>query len=499
MPVSESETSSVFAPQEISTEVLLEKYAKGDETSAEEVMERVACALAEVEAPKSRKKYAEEFLWAMQNGFIPAGRVSSAAGTGLQTTLINCFVQPVGDSITNMVDGKPGIYTALAQAAETMRRGGGVGYNFSSIRPRGAKVRGTGSSASGPISYMKVFDRSCETVESAGARRGAQMAVLNIDHPDILEFITVKQEQNQLSNFNVSVGVSDEFMRAVETDSDFELAHTAEPNDELKEKGAFKRADGKWVYNRIKAREVWDLVMKSTYNAAEPGVLYIDRINRENNLAYCEVIEATNPCGEQPLPDYGCCCLGSLNLTSFITAPFSAQPLFDFNLLTRVTKIAVRMLDNVLTATKWPLEEQAREAAAKRRIGLGFTGLGDALIMLGIRYDSEKARILSAEIAKAMRDAAYTGSIELAKERGGFPMLDVERYLEGGFVSRLPEEMKEKIRKHGIRNSHLTSIAPTGTISLAFADNASNGIEPAFSWFYNRVKRMPDGSRKITR
>lgn len=496
MTVSESATDSLYAPQEITTEVLLEKYAKGNETSVEEVMERVAHALAEVEAPKNRKKYAEEFLWALQNGFIPAGRVSSAAGTGLQTTLINCFVQPVGDSITNMVDGKPGIYTALAQAAETMRRGGGVGYNFSSIRPRGAKVRGTGSSASGPISYMKVFDRSCETVESAGARRGAQMAVLNIDHPDIVEFITVKQEQNQLSNFNVSVGVTDKFMQAVENDGDFELAHVSEPTDDLKEKGAYKRADGKWVYSKVKARSIWDLVMKSTYNAAEPGVLYVDRINRENNLAYCEVIEATNPCGEQPLPDYGCCCLGSLNLASFVTAPFSAHPLFDFNLFARVTKIAVRMLDNVLTATKWPLEEQAKEAAAKRRIGLGFTGLGDALIMLGIRYDSEEARVLSAEISKAMRDAAYTGSIDLAKERGAFPMLDVENYLKGGFVSRLPEEMKARIRKHGIRNSHLTSIAPTGTISLAFADNASNGIEPAFSWFYNRVKRMPDGSKK---
>lgn len=496
MPLNESAAAALSAPQEISQEVLMEKYAKGEETTADEVMKRVAVALAEVESPKTRKKYQEEFLWAMQNGFIPAGRVSSAAGTGLETTLINCFVQPVGDSITSVVDGKPGIYTALAQAAETMRRGGGVGYNFSAIRPKGALVRGTGSSASGPISYMKVFDRSCETVESAGARRGAQMAVLNIDHPDIEEFITVKQEEGQLSNFNVSVGVTDAFMEAVEAGGDFELAHMAEPNDVLKAAGAYKRKDGKWVYRTVKAAEIWDLVMQSTYNAAEPGILYLDRINRENNLAYCEVVDSTNPCGEQPLPDFGCCCLGSLNLASYVQGPFSTAPVFDFAMMSRVTRLAVRMLDNVLTATRWPLKEQASEAEAKRRIGLGFTGLGDALIMLGIRYDSPKGRELAAEIAKAMRDAAYSASVELARERGAFPVLDVEKYLASGFVSRLPAEIKADIRKHGIRNSHLTSIAPTGTISLAFADNASNGIEPAFSWYYNRVKRMPDGSKK---
>lgn len=483
-------------PQEISTEVLIEKYAKGNETTVDEVLSRVAEALAEVEAGKSRSKFADEFLWAMQHGFIPAGRVSSAAGTGLQTTLINCFVQPVGDSITNVVNGKPGIYTALAQAAETMRRGGGVGYNFSAIRPRGAKVKGTGSSASGPISYMKVFDRSCETVESAGARRGAQMAVVNIDHPDIAQFITVKQERGQLNNFNVSVGVTDAFMRAVEADQEYELVHISEPNDELKQAGAYQRADGVWVYQKMRAAEVWDLIMKSTYAAAEPGVLYMDRINQENNLSYCEVIEATNPCGEQPLPDYGCCCLGSLNLTAYVNDAFSDGASFDFDLMERVTKIAVRMLDNVLIATQWPLPEQALEASAKRRLGLGFTGLGDALIMLGVRYDSAQGRALAARIARVMRDASYWGSVDLAKERGAFPLLNVDQYLQGGFASRLPDDLKDAIRTHGIRNSHLTSIAPTGTISLAFADNASNGIEPAFSWYYNRTKRMPDGTKK---
>jgi ribonucleoside-diphosphate reductase alpha chain len=492
----ESAVIALAEPQDISTEVLIEKYAKGDETSVEQVQTRVANALAEVEPAKNRKKQAEEFLWAMQHGFIPAGRVSSAAGTALQSTLINCFVQPVGDSITESKNGKVGIYTALAQAAETMRRGGGVGYNFSQIRPKGAMVKGTGSSASGPISYMKVFDRSCETVESAGARRGAQMAVVNVDHPDVLDFITVKQERGQLNNFNVSVGVTDAFMRAVEGDLDFELVHETEPNADIKRAGAYVRDDGKWVYRKVQAREVWDLIMKSTYAAAEPGVLYMDRINAENNLAYCEKIEATNPCGEQPLPDYGCCCLGSLNLTAYVNDAFTAEAAFDFDLMKRVTKLAVRMLDNVLIATKWPLEEQAREADAKRRLGLGFTGLGDTLIMLGLRYDSEQGRNLAAEISRVMRDAAYSGSVDLAKERGAFPLFDADKYLQGGFASRLPEELKTEIRAHGIRNSHLTSIAPTGTISLAFADNASNGIEPAFSWFYNRMKRMPDGSKK---
>ena len=869
--------SLVLPPQGISTDVLREKYLKHGEADAAALFDRVAQALASVEAPDKRAHFEALFRRNLDAGAIGAGRIMSAAGAGIQATLINCFVQPVGDCIQGRDEaGFPGIYEALREAAETMRRGGGVGYDFSRIRPRGARVKGTASTASGPCSYINVFDQSCATVESAGARRGAQMGVLRIDHPDVLEFITAKRTPGRWNNFNVSVGVSDRFMQAVANDEAWELVHAAHPGEALCAAGAHLRDDGQWVYRTLPARELWDTIMRSAYDFAEPGILFLDQIQRDNNLRAIETITATNPCvtadtwvltgegprqvadligrpfeavvdgrlypvqsqgffatgakpvwrlrtreghqlrltadhrvrrvaqktryamgldwtpaselrpgdeivlgdhraldgwagpgtqaegyllglligdgtlktdkavlsvwapqlrvvgaadtahssagivaaaeaavatlprradfrgfqrpvaghgeallasaalrdlavslgmssghkaitpamerqssafcqgllrglfdadgsvvgdhnkgvsvrlsqsdaifletvqrllqrlgivstlyrerrpagprvlpdgrggsatygtaaqhelvvsganlpafaervgfadtgkaqrleqllggyrrainrerftatvealmpdgeeavydvsvadvhafdanglvvhncGEQPLPPYGCCDLGPVILTRFVRHPFGhgGLPAFDFAAFADSVALQVRALDNVLDLTHWPLPEQAREAQAKRRIGVGFTGLGNALTLLGLRYDAPEGRAMAARIAEAMRDAAYGASVALAQEKGAFPALDVATYLEPGtFASRLPAALQQAIRTHGIRNSHLLSIAPTGTVSLAFADNASNGIEPAFSWTYTRKKREADGSQR---
>lgn len=495
MNANENMFNQPLPPQEVSVDVLCEKYAKGSETTVAAVQARVARALAQFEAAELREAMEERFLWAQQNGFIPAGRINSAVGMGMKATLMNCFVQPVGDSVTGCHDGLPGIYTALAEAAETMRRGGGVGYDFSPVRPCGSKVKGTHSRASGPVSYMEVFDASCKTVESAGARRGAQMGVLRIDHPDIERFISAKH-QGAFTNFNLSVAVTDAFMQALEDKQAFDLVHAAEPSDEQIAAGARQREDGTWVYRSVEAATLWQAVMTSTYDHAEPGVLFIDRINAENNLYYAERLSATNPCGEQPLPPYGCCDLGSLDLTRFVERPFSPDAAFDFARLREVATVGVRMLDLALDATEWPLPQQAEEGRSKRRVGLGFLGLGSTLVMLGVAYDSEDGRAMAARIAEQLRDAAYGASIALAREKGAFPLFDARAYLAGQFIARLPIGLREQIAEHGIRNSHLLSIAPTGSITLAFADNASNGIEPAFSWVYRRKKRMADGSTR---
>ncbi|WP_397410788.1 adenosylcobalamin-dependent ribonucleoside-diphosphate reductase [Polaromonas sp.] len=486
------------ATQPISQDVLREKYLKPGESGVEDLYRRVARALASVEPEAERAKHEALFLENLHAGAIGAGRIMSAAGTAIQATLINCFVQPVGDCIQGVDDGGyPGIYEALREAAETMRRGGGVGYDFSRIRPRGAEVKATASMASGPCSYINVFDQSCSTVESAGARRGAQMGVLRIDHPDVHEFITAKRTPRRWNNFNVSVGMPDAFMHALADDQPWELVHKAKPGGPLIAQGAFQRADGLWVYQTVAARELWDTVMHSAYDFAEPGILFLDHINQDNNLRYCEEIAATNPCGEQPLPPYGCCDLGPIILTRFVRHPFgfNGAPDFDFEAFARSVATQVRALDNVLDLTFWPLPQQQAESAAKRRIGVGFTGLGNALAMLCLRYDAPQGREMAARIAVAMRDAAYAASIALAKEKGAFPKFDASGYLAAGtFASRLPAALQQSIRANGIRNSHLLSIAPTGTVSLAFADNASNGIEPPFSWMYRRKKRESDGS-----
>ncbi len=875
------DTTPALPPQPISEDVLAEKYLKDGERSIDDLYRRVARALASVEAQPLRAEWEAKFLANLQAGAIGAGRIMSAAGTGLEATLINCFVQPVGDCIQGTDDnGLPGIYEALREAAETMRRGGGVGYDFSAIRPRGADVKATASLASGPCSYMDVFDHSCATVESAGARRGAQMGVLRIDHPDVLEFITAKRTPGRWSNFNVSVGVNDAFMQTLLEGGTWDLVHRARPGAALIEAGARQREDGLWIYRSIPAAQLWDTVMRSAYDFAEPGILFLDTIERENNLRWCEKITATNPCvtadtwvqtaegpaqvrdlvgrrfsavvdgkafpvasegffrtghkpvlalqtreghrlrltadhrvrkithrtryvnevawtpaselrpgdeivlhdhratsgwdgegtreqgyllglligdgtlkadkavlsvwapelkqvaggegrshaltgaagiiaaaeaaastlrhrsdfrgfqravsdgrgearmasaplrdlafslgmqpghksitpaierqssdfaagllrglfdadgsvqgthekgvsvrlaqadlqllqtaqrmllrlgiastiyrdrrpaltrlmpdgrggqkayptqgfhelvisgdnlaffadrigfadtakaarlddalsgysralnrerfvatvesvqddgmedvydvtvedvhafdanglyvhncGEQPLPAYGCCDLGPIVLTRYVRHAFGygGEPAFDFEGFERAVATQVRALDNVLDLTHWPLPQQQEEARVKRRIGVGFTGLGDTLVMMQLRYDREEGRALAAQIAQRMRDAAYASSVDLAIEKGAFPKFEADPYLaEGTFASRLPQELKDRIRTHGLRNSHLLSIAPTGTVSLAFADNASNGIEPAFSWTYRRKKREGDGSR----
>lgn len=486
-----------LAPQQISIDVLLEKYAKGDEQTREEIYRRVAKGVAAVEkTKKKREEWEAKFYQNMLDGAIGAGRIMAAAGTDIKSTLLNCYVTPVGDCIQGKdSDGYPGIYEALRESAETMRRGGGVGYDFSRIRPKNAFVKGTHSFASGPCSYMDVFDASCKTVESAGGRRGAQLSALRIDHPDVLEYITAKRTPGRWNNFNISVFVSDRFMEAKNKDIPWQLVHKAEPTQALKEAGAFQREDGLWVYQTINAKELWDIIMKSNYDFAEPGILFADNINNDNNLRYVEVIEATNPCAEEPLPPYGCCDLGPVILPRFVKQPFTEQASFDFDAFANTVQIQVRFLDNVLDATYWPLPQQKAESDSKRRIGVGFTGLGNMLAMLNLPYNSPEALSMGGTIMRVMRDNAYLASIELAKEKGRFPLLDTDKYLEEGTcASRLPDDIKDQIRQHGIRNSHLLSIAPTGTISLAFADNASNGIEPPYSLAYTRKKRNQDGS-----
>ncbi len=433
---------------------------------------RIATALAEGEAPAARPEWAKRFEGALVDfEFLPAGRIIAGAGTGRSVTLFNCFV------MGTIPDDMAGIFSHLREAALTMQQGGGIGYDFSTLRPKGAPVKGVGADASGPLSFMDVWDAMCRTIMSAGSRRGAMMGTLRCDHPDIEAFIEAKREAGRLRMFNLSVLVTDDFMAAVKDDAAWEL-----------------KFDGV-TYRTVQARELWDKIMRATYAYAEPGVIFIDRINRANNLRYCETISATNPCGEQPLPPYGACLLGSFNLARFVREPFTENAHLDLDRLAEVVPLAVRMLDNAIDVSRFPLEAQTNEAQAKRRMGLGVTGLADALIMCRVRYGSDEAVALTRKWMAAIERGTYLASTELAREKGAFPLYDADEYLASETVQRLDPDVRDAIKAHGIRNALLTSIAPTGTISL-FADNVSSGLEPVFSFTYTRRILQPDGTRK---
>jgi ribonucleoside-diphosphate reductase alpha chain len=437
----------------------------------EDSWRRVANALAEAETPETSAYWAEAFYEALSGfKYLPAGRILAGAGAKRNVTLFNCFV------MGTIPDDMSGIFEHLREAALTMQQGGGIGYDFSTLRPKGAPVKGVGADASGPLSFMDVWDAMCRTIMSAGHRRGAMMATLRCDHPDIENFIEAKQQPGRLRMFNLSVLVTDAFMLAVKEDGPWELKFNGT------------------TFRVVRARALWDKIMHSTYAAAEPGVIFIDRINRANNLAYCETIQATNPCGEQPLPPYGACLLGSINLTTLIRDPFSADAHLDLDELDRLVRVAVRMMDNVVDVSNFPLPQQTHEARSKRRIGLGVTGLADALILCEARYGSARSVELTDQWMRALTRSAYLASVEIAKEKGAFPLFERDAFLKSGFVKNLSQDVQDAIAEHGIRNALVTSIAPTGTISL-FADNVSSGLEPVFSFKYTRNVLMPDGSR----
>jgi ribonucleoside-diphosphate reductase alpha chain len=442
------------------------------DTAIEDTWQRIARALA---AAEPARQWEEQFYRTLSDfRFLPGGRIQAGAGTGRRVTLFNCFVMGA------IEDSMDGIFDGLKEGALTMQQGGGVGYDFSTLRPQGTPAKAVGGVASGPVSFMRIWDAMCGTLLSTGARRGAMMATLRCDHPDIERFIEAKQIAGQLRNFNLSVLVTDALMDAVHEDSDWALVF---PD---------KDAPNSSIHRHVPARALWEKLMRATYEYAEPGVLFIDRINRLNNLWYCEKISATNPCGELPLPPYGACDLGSINLTAFVHDPFGTHARLDLDAIDQTARVAVRMLDNVISVSQFPLAKQAEMARGARRIGLGVTGLADTLIMLGLHYGDPPARELAARVMRTICHSAYRSSIELAREKGPFPFFDRDRYLTGEYVRSLPADIREDIARHGIRNSHLTAIAPTGTISL-LANNVSSGIEPVFDFQHKRRVLELDG------
>ena len=463
----------------IAEEIWTAKYrfrpaeGEGDE-SFDATAARVARAVAEAEAPELRQAWRGRFEEAIRDfRFIPAGRILAGAGTERSVTLFNCFVMgTVPDSLS-------GIFEHLREAAVTMQQGGGVGMDFSTVRPSGAPVIGVGAEASGPLTFMDCWDAMCRTVISAGQRRGAMMGCLRIDHPDIEAFIDSKRDSKRFRNFNISVLVTDAFMAALGSDSDWPLVF-----------------EGR-TYRTIRARELWERLMRATYDCAEPGVIFVDRVNAENNLAYCETISASNPCGEQMLPPYGACLLGSINLARLVERPFEPRAALDEADLAQLTRTAVRLLDNVIDISRYPLAQQEAEARAKRRIGLGITGLADALLFCGAAYGGREAVALTQRWLDTIKREAYRASAELAAEKGAFPLYDPV-ILDRPNLQDLDEETRALIAAHGLRNGCLTSIAPTGTTSL-LAGNVSSGIEPVFAYSYDRRIRQPDGSTRTER
>ena len=439
------------------------------DASVEDTWRRIARALAAVEAEPALW---EDRFYAALDGFkfLPAGRITAGAGTGRAVTLFNCFV------MGTIPDTMAGIFEALKEAALTMQQGGGIGYDFSTIRPKGAEVKGVAADASGPLSFMDVWDAMCRTIMSAGSRRGAMMATMRCDHPDIEAFIEAKKDPARLRMFNLSVLVTDPFMAAVKADGAFELVF-----------------EGR-VFKTLQARDLWNRIMRNTFDFAEPGVIFIDRINAANNLNYVETIAATNPCGEQPLPPYGACLLGSVNLPTLVSGAFTGTAALDLGGLDDLVRMAIRMMDNTVDASRFPLPQQAAEARAKRRIGLGVTGLADALLMVGLRYGSVEAAAQTKAWMHAIARAAYLASVDLAQEKGVFPLFEAEAYLASGNMMAMDGDVRDAVRKHGIRNALLTSVAPTGTISL-YAGNVSSGIEPVFAYAYTRKVLQKDGSR----
>lgn len=482
----------------LSRKVWEEKYryrADGEvqDATIEDTWRRVARALAAVEAPQ-HIEYWEGRFYALLQGFkfLPGGRILAGAGTHHNITLFNCFVMGA------IEDSMAGIFEALKESALTMQQGGGVGLDFSTLRPQGVEAHGVGVPASGPLSFMHIWDSMCATILSTGARRGAMMATLRCDHPDIELFIEAKRDPRALRHFNLSVLVSDKLMEAVEQDEEwplvFPLEQGAAISGEIVERcwSGMALPQPCRVVKKIGARALWKKIMSAAYDCAEPGVIFIDRVNRNNNLWYCENISATNPCGEIPLPPYGACDLGSINLTRFVRNPFSPRASLEMDEIGETTRIATRMLDNVYEVSRFPLLKQSEAGRATRRLGLGLTGLADVLIMLGIPYGSADSLRLVGKIMARITHAAYRASIEIAQEKSAFPLFDKEKYLQGEFVRALPEDIRQGIELHGIRNSHLVAIAPTGTISL-LAGTLSSGLEPVFDQRFVRSMRSADG------